>query len=333
MALPFDTVLAGSGAPGQLSPEVESEGFGSLRLTGSADLFDPPWAAHLHGVHRLMTEAAIIPDGWRATIASDVPIGAGLASSAALEVATIQAILQLAGSSWSGVDVARLAQRVENEIVGVPSGIMDQLVSATAVVGHALLIDCRSLETTPHHLPDGAVVAVMDTGTRRRLADSPYAERREECVRAAELLGVDSLRDATSVESMPPGGGAELERARHVISENQRTLDAVAAIEADDASRLGHLMSRSHASLRDDYSVSGRALDQIVTIAEAQPGCFGARMTGGGFAGCAVALIEAEGADSFRDVVVDDYRNVSSNTATVWVCEAGAGASVIELTP
>lgn len=333
MALPFDTVVAVTEGPPHSGVEIESEGFGRFELTGRPAGSETGWELHIHGAHRLTSESVAVPSAWRATIASDVPVGAGLSSSAALDVAMIRALLRLAAASWTGVDVARLARRVENEIVGIPSGIMDQLVSASAVAGSALLIDCRSLETTPHRLPDGAAVAVMDTGTRRRLADSAYAERRKDCLRAAALLGVNSLRDATSVESMPPGGGAERERARHVISENQRTLDAVAAIEADDASRLGHLMTMSHASLRDDYAVSGAALDQIVTIAAAQPGCFGARMTGGGFAGCAVALVGAESADSFRDAVVDGYRNASGRTATVWVCEAGAGASVVELTP
>ncbi len=333
MALPFDTVLAVSEGQPHSGVEIESEGFGRLQLTGPLDGSEAGWELHIQGAHRLTSESVAVPSAWRATIASDVPVGAGLSSSAALDVAMIRALLRLAGASWTGADVARLARRVENEVVGVPSGIMDQLVSATAVAGHALLIDCRSLETAPHRLPEGTAVAVMDTGTRRRLADSGYIERREECVRAAELLGVDSLRDATSVESMPLGGGAERERARHVISENQRTLDAVAAIEADDANRLGRLMSMSHASLRGDFAVSGRALDQIVAIAEAQPACLGARMTGGGFAGCAVALVDAQGADSFGDAVIDGYRSVSGNTATVWLCEAGAGASVVELTP
>ena len=239
-------------------------------------------------------------------------------------------VLRLAGVEWAPQDIAKLGQRVENEIVGVPSGIMDQLISATAVAGHASLIDCRSLQATPVPIPEGAVVAVMDTSTRRQLVSSAYADRRDSCARAAAEMGFSSLRDAQlgDLDKLLPSFGVERRRAHHVIAENQRTLDAAQAMSDGDAAAIGALMDASHASLRDDYEVSGPALDQIVEIARSIPGCFGARMTGGGFAGCAVALVSAEHTDEFSTTAIELFRNVTGLEATIWLCDPAAGGSV-----
>ena len=331
MAIGFDTAVVVSRAPSDAATEIRSEGFGSATLDPNQDRFlAGDWALYLRGVHKLMTESGQKTGPWRATIATDIPTGASLSSSAALEVATIRAMLHLAGTDWSPSEVALLGQRVENEIVGVPSGIMDQLISAAGVAGHASLVDCQSLEITLHPVPSGSAVVVMDTNTRRKLADSAFADRQATCASAAEMLGVASLRLAALDDLDRLGSHAELERRRatHVISENGRTLAAAAAMSQGEAERLGALMSESHRSLRDDYEVSGDALDTIVEVAQSSPGCLGARMTGGGFAGCAVALVRKQDIGAFSAEVADGYERRSGRPATLWVCEAAQGASI-----
>lgn len=332
MALPFDTAIAMSdhGDATAGVAEIASAGFGEVVIDPTADPRSAvAWARHLAGVVSLLAGGGVPAGGWRATIDSDIAIGASLSSSAALEVAAISGLLARGGLQWSPIAVARLGQRVENEVVGLPSGIMDQFISAGAVAEHASLMDCRALTLTPAPLPDGVVVAVMDTGTRRVLAEAAYADRRTACQRAAAELGVESLRDATLDDVAAIADPVDRRRAHHVVTENWRTLGAVEAMRRDDSAELGRLMDESHASLRDDYEVSGAGLDAIVDIARAAPGCLGARMTGGGFAGCAVALVEAAEAESFAEAVVDRYR-FSGHTARVWMCAPSAGASIME---
>ena len=330
MALPFDTVLAissdGDGRDGPVT--VDSAGFGTVTIQPSADpTAVPGWARHLAGCVTLLRARDVASGGWRTTIDTDVPTGASLSSSAALEVATITGLLARAGVEWAVVDVARLGQRVENEVVGLPSGIMDQLISAGAVAGHASLMDCRALTLTPVPLPTGVVVAIMDTGTRRVLAEAAYGDRRAACERAAARIGVPALRDATLDQLVSVDDEVDRRRAHHVITENQRTLDAAAAMRSGDAAALGRLMDASHDSLRDDFQVSGAGLDAIVDVARAAPGCLGARMTGGGFAGCAVALVRTDTVPAFVADVVDRYA-FGGHTARIWTCEPAAGASV-----
>jgi len=314
---------AGSASPANASSDLTrsnaeepagviwSEGFGTVELgnPGEEAAVDH-WAAHIRGVQALLSESGIAWPAWRGCIATDIPIGGGLSSSAALEVAIALALLRLAGQEWSPTEIARLGQRVENDVLGLPSGIMDQLISAGAVDGHASLIDCRSLEARPVALGPEVRVAILDTQTRRELTGTAFAERRESCARAAALLGVGTLRDATlcDLDLLDPAAHAvEHRRARHVITENRRTLDAAEALAQGDIARFGELMSDSHRSLRDDYEVSGPALDRAVEAAMVSPGCLGARMTGGGFAGCAVALVEAGQADAFEQTAKTHY--------------------------
>jgi len=209
----------------------------------------------------------------------------------------------------------------------LPSGIMDQFISAGAVAGCASLMDCRAHTLDPRRLPPNTVVAVMDTGTRRILADEAYGDRRRACERAAETIGVTALRDATVADLDRVADGVDRRRARHVVTEDARTLAAAGAMEAGDAAALGRLMTESHASLRDDFEVSAPALDSIVEVALASPGCLGARMTGGGFAGCAVALVAADQEESFARSVRDGY-SFGGHRAEVWLCAPAAGASV-----
>lgn len=295
---------------------------------------DPPWSEYVRGTAWALATAGHVLEGWEGMMASDVPIGAGLSSSAALEMATARAFAEVSGLRWDAGVMARLAQRAENEWVGMQCGIMDQMISAAGVAGHALLIDCRSLETRAVPLPAGCSIVVLDTATRRGLVESAYNERRRQCTIAAGVFGVPALRDVELPTFEAHSGALDpviARRARHVITENARTLAAADAMAQRDAVALGRLMDASHASLRDDYEVSTQALDTIVEIARAQPGCLGARMTGAGFGGCAVALVETAATDTFAARVTDTYSTRMQRVPHIYITGASAGASVVEL--
>lgn len=295
---------------------------------------DDGWPEYLRGVAWALRTAGHTLRGWQGVMAGDVPIGAGLSSSAALELAIARAFQATAGFPWDAAEIAGHARRAENDWVGMNCGIMDQLISAAAVAGSALLIDCRSLETTPLPLPPDCVVLVLDSGTRRGLVDSAYNQRRSQCEVAAQTFGVPALRDvdeATFSECAAQLDALSRRRARHVISENGRTLAAAAAMRQGAAVRLGALMNASHESLRDDFEVSTATMDALVACAQAQPGCLGARMTGGGFGGCAVALVRADAVESFAPAVARGYQAATGHTLTHHVCRPAAGADVSAL--
>jgi galactokinase len=264
-----------------------------------------------------------------------VPLGAGLSSSAALELAAARAFAATSGLPWEPATMARIAQRAENEWVGVNCGIMDQMISASGVRGSCLLIDCRTLETRAVPLPSATSIVVLDTGTRRGLVDSAYNERRAQCEAAAAHFGVPALRDLDAdtfrkrAHELDPD---TRRRARHVVTENARTLRAAAALERGDATEMGWLMDESHRSLRDDFEVSREELDTIVALARAQPGCHGARMTGAGFGGCAVALVDADAAPVLAHDVSHRYTAAYGLAPSIYVCTAADGASIEELT-
>ncbi len=293
---------------------------------------DAGWAEYLKGVAWSLQEEGYALKGWEGVIAGDVPRGAGLSSSAALELATARAFAAVGDLPWDAAKMAKLCQRAENEWVGMRCGIMDQMISAAGQSGHALLIDCRSLETETVPLPPGMVAVVLDTATRRGLVDSVYNQRRAECEAAATFFGVRALRDVR-VEQFQARADALDEvtrrRARHVISENARTLQAVQSMREGDANGVGRLMDASHASLRDDFEVSSDELDQMVVCARRQPMCRGARMTGAGFGGSAVALVDDAGAEVFADAVVACYREATDLEPEVITCTATDGAEVV----
>lgn len=289
------------------------------------------WVEYVRGVAWALEENGRPTSGWEGVAAGDVPVGAGLSSSAALELAAARTFAAVSGVVWQPVAMARLAQRAENEWVGVNCGIMDQLISAAGAAGHALLIDCRSLETRSVAIPDSVAVVVLDTGTRRGLVDSAYNERRSQCEQAAHFFGVPALRDVDL--STFQSREAELDpitrrRARHVITENARTLAAADLLERGDVAGVGRLMDESHVSLRDDFEVSRPELDTMVQLAQREIGCFGARMTGAGFGGCAVALVERAGASVFARHVAEAYTQAVGLRPAVYVCAASQGASV-----
>ena len=290
------------------------------------------WIEYVKGTAWALAEHGCRIAGWEGILGGDVPIGAGLSSSAALELATARAITAAASGTWDAAEMARLCQRAENGWVGVQCGIMDQMISATGRPGHAVLIDCRTLETSPVPLPEDVLVVILDTSTRRELAGSAYNERRAQCEAAADHLHVQALRDVTPQEYEAGVGDLDplsARRGRHVVSENARTLAAAEAMRAGDARRLGELMSESHVSLRDDFEVSSEALDTMVELAAEHPACLGARMTGAGFGGCAVAVVERDAAGEFATWVAEQYRLRTRLEPRVYVTGATAGAEVV----
>ncbi len=295
------------------------------------------WGEYIKGVAYALQAEGYALRGWEGALSGNVPKGAGLSSSAALELAAARAFAAVSGLDWQAARMARICQRAENEWVGVQCGIMDQMACAVSREGHALFLDCRSLEYEHVPLPQDIAVVVLDTSTRRGLVGSAYNERREQCQAAARFFRVKALRDL-SMEQFEARGKRlkELEqaawkRARHIVSENERVLAAAQAMRRGDAARLGALFNQSHASLRDDFEVSSPALDQIVEAAQAQPACYGARMTGAGFGGCAVALVKQEEAGEFGAAVLAAYRRKSGVEARVYVCQASAGAALFPL--
>ena len=292
------------------------------------------WAEYIKGVASELQVESYKLAGWGGVLGGDVPKGAGLSSSAALELAAARVFAVVSGFDWQPARMAQIGQKAENRWVGVNCGIMDQMVSAAAQEGHALFLDCRSLEYEHVPLPEGAAVVVMDTSTRRGLVDSAYNERRAQCEAAAEFFGVPALRDVSLEEFNVKSGKLEnmiMRRARHIISENQRVLDAVAAMRVGDVRKLGILFNESHASLRDDFQVTNEALNQIVEAAQTHPACYGARMTGAGFGGCAVALMDGKQVEAFSSAVMDAYHRRSGLNAQFYACQPSQGASATQL--
>jgi galactokinase len=289
------------------------------------------WAEYIRGVAWALRGAGLRTRGWEGVVAGDVPLGAGLSSSAALELAAMVAFAATGPLEWQPATMARLAQRAENGWVGVNCGIMDQLISAAGKAGHALLIDCRSLETRAVPVPHNVAVVVLDTKTRRGLVDSAYNERRRQCEAAAQFFGVRVLRDVDAVTFDSLSANLDemtRRRARHVITENARTLAAADALSDGNVARVGELMSESHQSLRSDFEVSRQELDVVVSIAASHRDCFGARMTGAGFGGCAVALVRRDGVHDFARAITTEYARAVGSTPAVYVCQATAGAGL-----
>lgn len=257
--------------------------------------------------------------GMDAVVASDVPIGAGLSSSAAFEVACAVALCEVAGWRAEPAALATACRNAEELATGVPCGLMDQLAVICGRQGCALLIDCRSLETKAVPIPDDARILVVHSGQERTLAASAYGERRRACDQLAVELGLASLRDAT------PEQVADEPLGRHVVSENGRVLDAVEALERGDLERLGALMSASHVSLRDDYRVSTPELDTLVeTLVDA--GALGARLTGAGFGGAVVAVCQADAVTSVGETATARYRELTGREPRAFTCHAVDGA-------
>jgi galactokinase len=272
--------------------------------------------------------------GFDIVVSGDVPQGAGLSSSASLTVAIGRLFATLPGlEGLSPIDIALTAQRAENNFVGTKCGNMDQIISASGVAGHALMIDCRSLETQPVPIPDGAAIMIFNSNVQRGLVDSEYNTRREQCEKAARHFGVPALRDVDQAMLDARGGELDavtLKRARHIVTENARVLAANEALGQGDLARMGDLMAASHASMRDDFEITVPLIDQLVEIVKNVIGNEGGvRMTGGGFGGCVVSLVPEALVAPVRAAVEKEYAGPNGQGATIYVCKASAGAGVI----
>ena len=316
---------------------VYSENFDEtveINLDERNPLAEHHWSDYPRGVAVMLERAGHRLGGADLFIRGRVPIGAGLSSSAAIEVAVGYALLDLAGVSIDLVDLARTCQRAENEFVGMRCGLMDQFIACFGQRDSVLMLDCRSLEfkLLPLDQSDASLV-ICNTMVRHELAASAYNTRRAECeegVRIAvrSLPDVHSLRDVTAEELT--GLRDELpatiyKRCRHVVSENDRVVRSAGALEAADLRRFGELMYESHRSLRDDYEVSCAELDVMVDLARTQDGVFGARMTGGGFGGCTINLVQTQSVDSFRGEIQTNFKNATGIDAEIYVVKPASG--------
>ncbi len=292
------------------------------------------WTDYVAGVASVLMTAGVDVPGTDLLIDSDVPMGAGVSSSAALEVAVTLALLALAGETADGAQVALWAQAAENRFVGVPCGIMDQFASANGVEGGALMLDCRTLKATPAHLPPGASFLLINSMAERRLVTGEYAQRRQDCEAAATALGATTLRDVTEADlpvALSRLSGGPARRCRHVVSENARVGRAVSAMAAGDLAGLGQLLNLSHASLRDDMEVSLPVIDRLAAIAQATPGVQGARLMGGGFGGYVIALVEDSAAQSAMASIQTAYGAEIGQVPDAFLCRAVAGGAEVSL--
>ena len=300
-----------------------------------------PSAAYPVGVAWSLGQAGLRLRGCDLYIAGDVPMGSGLSSSASIEVATALALLEVAGIQLDRTKVALLCQRAENEFVGARCGIMDQFISCHGKAEHALLLDCRSLHARAIPLTADAALVVCNTMVKHNLAVNEYNNRRAECEEGVRLLktafpAIIALRDVTSAQleqhrQLLPG--KIYQRCRHVVTENERVLHAAAAFEKGDLLTIAKLMADSHASLRDDYEVSCRELDLMVEIAASQKGVLGARMTGGGFGGCTVNLVEHAAVEPFVTAVEREYQKRTGLKPDIYSLEAAEGAEAVVPVP
>jgi galactokinase len=296
----------------------------------------PSWAVYPAGVAWVLQKHGYAVTGVEAWFTSNVPIGSGLSSSAAVEVSF--ATLWQAINGWQAdqMTIARMCQEAENNYVGVKCGLMDQFASAHGVEGHALWLDTRSLDWRPVPMPEKVVVVIADSKVRRSLATSAYNERRASCEEAVRLLKQD-LPEITALRDVSPEQFHRLKdklpeitriRAQHVVEEVNRVEDAVRRLEAGDSAGFGQLMFEGHASLRDLYEVSVSELDVLVDTAKELPGCLGARLTGAGFGGCTVNLVEEDQADKFIEELKEKYLQVTGKTADIYLCRASQGPQV-----
>ena len=299
------------------------------------------WPNYVQGVGLELAELGVQLQGFEGVVSGNVPRGSGLSSSAALEIAAAKAFLTSANQihALTGPQLARAAQKAENDFVGVNCGIMDQFISTLGEEGHALLIDCRSLEYRRVPFPDGVSLVIGNTKASRSLAGSAYNERRAQCedgVRRlkAVLPEITALRDVSPKEleanrSLLPS--TVFRRCRHVVRENDRVHNTVDALERGDFRLVGQLMDASHRSLRDDYEVSSEALDRMVEAMRGHRGCLGARLTGAGFGGCAVALVQAGTEKEVREKIQEAYAKAMNLWPEVYISPPSSGARVLPL--
>lgn len=300
-------------------------------------LAGPPrrhWSDFIRGVAATLQDAGHLLSGANLFIHGEVPLGAGLSSSASLEVCTALALSSLSGIDVPFLELVKLCQKAEHEYVGTRCGIMDQFIASFGAAGHALMLDCRSLEYELLPMPQDVRLVVCNSMVKHELASGEYNLRRADCEAGVKLLQpylpeIRALRDVQiadleAYQQVLPT--TVYRRCRHVVTENQRVLEAAKALQSGDVDRFGHLMYRSHASLRDDYQVSCRELDLLVHLASSSPDVYGARMTGGGFGGCTVNLIKTDAASSFKTHIAQAYMESTGIAPEIYIYEPAQGA-------
>jgi galactokinase len=339
MAIDRYTVIAAGPAAGEQATITSDLADGETTISLAAPKKHPTrghWSNYVAGVIAGCLSRGMRPGGFRAVIGSDVPLGGGLSSSAALEVATATLVEAMTGTTLDPVAKALLCQQAEHEFAGVPCGIMDQFASTLCQADHLMLLDCRSRQVELIPFTDDALtVLIMNTNVKHELSGGEYAERRGQCESAAQKLGVSSLRDAT-LEQLEAVHGklepVEFRRARHAISEIARTAAAAAAMKMGDLAQVGQFMAASHASLRDDYEVSCRELDLLVELADGlgrAGGVYGSRMTGGGFGGSTVSLVETARVDDVAQAITTAYQRETGVEPTALTSRPSRGAHVV----
>jgi len=327
-----------SATPGKISIyDTQFKESATIDISAPVTKSSPKWSNYIRGVLAGFQDRGAKIPALDVAFMSTVPLGGGLSSSAALEVCTATLIETAIGKPIDPVEKALLAQKAEHEFAGVPCGIMDQFISALGREGHLLLLDCRSRKTELVPMSDPSIaLLIINTNVKHELSGGEYATRRAECETASKILGIASLRDAT-FEMLERAKGKMPEvvyrRARHIVGEIDRTVRAARDIRASDWIGAGKLMYASHASLRDDYEVSCAELDDVVEIAGqigVKGGIYGCRMTGGGFGGCAVALVKTENVEAITKKITADYKTKTGIEATIFVSRPAAGATVIK---
>lgn len=305
----------------------------SFSLEGSITRSEGEWQNHIRGVAHFLRQRGVDLKPARIAIAGDIPRGAGMSSSASLGVAVALALSANSGLTLSPADLATIAQQAENDFVGCACGIMDQMASAANSAGSALMLDCRSLEYRPAPISSDLAIVAIDSGIRRQLVDSGFNERRAQCEQAAQHYGVASLRDLSNAQLEAGRGDLDqtvYARARHVVSEIERVEPFAAALAKGDTSAIASLMRASHASLRDDFEVSLPAIDSLAdTVAEALGDTGGVRLTGAGFGGCLVAVVEQNATARVVEAVEQRFNPSADTQAAVMVMTPSAGAGPV----
>ena len=340
MAIDFSTYVAMTGRDDRIL-RIHSDTF---KEETSMDLARAPkrgrnhWSDYPLGVAIKLQEAGYSISGANVLVHGEVPLGSGLSSSAAIEISTGLGLLDISHEEIDRLQLAKTCQKAENEFVGARTGLMDQFVACFGKAGHAVMLDCRSLESQALPIPDGVTVVVCNTLVKHELASSEYNARREQCEAGVRTLSrhlphVNSLRDVTvaDVEKFKDElGEVVYKRCVHVTAENDRVRAAANALQQNDLKTLGTVMYESHESLRDDYEVSCRELDVMVDLARGIEGVFGARMTGGGFGGCTVNLIESRALGEFTRAIKTGYSEATEREPEVYVCSAADGAERVQ---